>query len=313
MDRWGKMGRMKDIQLKEVYKNTDFGNLASKYSALVDGNVKWVKFKYGLILIFIILTLYSAFFDAFNLPLSNKKHTYNAFWLIPILISLIVVHILAIILHVIVALSTLVDAGIDKQVCKKKLFKEGLVQIKEQWERSGTNKIKRFLNVVKFVIHKILKCLITPSYFLKIVKYLITPDYFWAEYYKRKIGSIITDAPLITPYYVEYIRLAKKFYIERCNWSNIIITIIIAIICFVSFSKEPLLYGWVPFSAFTFILYRTISRVMEILIAFYYDIVKQREKIFYFFEDEDNFKTINQDVVNDIASNQNIGTVKNFV
>jgi hypothetical protein len=169
---------------------------------------------------------------------------------------------------------------------------------RKQWARNSTNKIVRFLNILSVVVLVI----------NKILKPIITPDYFWAEYYKRKIGSIITNDPLITPYDLEYIRLVKKFYIERCNWSNIIITIIIAVICFVSFSKEPILYGWVPSSACIFILYRTISRVLEILIAFYHDIVEQREKIFYFFSYEDNYKTIHHDAVKDIANNQDIKT-----
>lgn len=299
---------MRDVKLEEIYQNISFENLKSKYSDLVDGNVTWVKTKNSLIGIFIILALYSAFFDAFNfnnLPLSNKEYTPSVLELIFVpIISLIAVHITAIMLHMIVAIITLLEVRGTKE----------LAEIKNRWEKNGTNKIMRFLNVIAFVVKKIPKevsSILKEKFGInKLIKLLIMPDYLWAEYFKRKIGRAIIDESLITPYYVEYIRLTKKFYIERCNWFNIIVTIIIAIICFVSFSKEPILYGFLPSFACVFILYRTMSRVLEILVSFYYDIVNQREKIFYFFED--GCKTIHHDAVKDIANNQVIKTsIKN--
>jgi len=145
--------------------------------------------------------------------------------------------------------------------------------------------------------------------FKTLVLVLFTPDYFWAELYKRNLGLMVSRESILTLREQNRIKCFKKFYIERSNWINLIFSIlgIFVIILNVMNSSNQTLYIHnyyhtnMQWFVLFFICYRILSRVLEIIIAFYNDIVSKRDKIFFYRvndkknNDDSIFSVVNSD------------------
>lgn len=114
----------------------------------------------------------------------------------------------------------------------------------------------------------------------KSLKFLFSPDYFYAGLYKERLALLVADTKKINLEELEYLRHLKKIYIERSNWLNIRFTIFISILS-VYLGVLIDLNNKVIFFIIVFLVYRILSRVIEIVLAFYNDIVTKSDKFFY--------------------------------
>ncbi|MDV2886369.1 hypothetical protein RYX45_14360 [Alkalihalophilus pseudofirmus] len=128
--------------------------------------------------------------------------------------------------------------------------------------------------------------------------FIFSPDYFWAKVFKREVGiGILSDKTFVKVAELEKSRLLKKFYIERSNWINLGITLFIVIVGFALYTFNGLsTNNWTVFFMF-FVLLRTFSRSIEIIFAFYKDIVNRDEKLYYL-NQHNEYYTLNNDRVN---------------
>lgn len=267
------MFRTYDIKSSEIYKEFQLKeDCLKEYKSLNNKNRTMVKWKYIIIFLFILILL----FNPINVKLPDKPYGPNDFnplwfWWVGLLYPLIN------------GIAFSLRLGIFRNIYKGPEIQLTLkeVLIEDVWKDIRTTLFR------KSSFHS------SKLTFINTLKFLFTPDYFWAEYFKSKLGVYVSKEKLILIKNQERIRLLKKFYIEQCNWLNVITTVVITMIVTFIFSEYTSLYGPMPFLIFLFVAFRVISRSLEILLAFYNDVVNKREKLFYMIEKE--YYVINND------------------
>jgi hypothetical protein len=156
-----------------------------------------------------------------------------------------------------------------ERVTKKGIFEEIVLEI--------IKKIKNFRGSKKY----------KKPYFKKhFLIYLLSRDYFYANKYKRKLletdqkcrcADDQTCRKIKDICYLNWdqIRIKNKYFIQFSNWLNIIFVSFLAVFTIVVSSISEY---WSNI-LFWFILFRIISRFIEIAIAFYKDVVEVNDKI----------------------------------
>lgn len=122
---------------------------------------------------------------------------------------------------------------------------------------------------------------------------LISPDLFFSKFFKHELtkNEVSNDNSPNELYYsigkngesysnIEWcrIKIERKFFIEWTNWLNIIITVlsvIISVSLFYFGSEKSILI-----ISIWFLIFRVISRGIEISIAFYSDVVQVQSQVF---------------------------------
>lgn len=132
------------------------------------------------------------------------------------------------------------------------------------------------------------------KYIIKCIFYFVlSPDLFFANYYKNKIKKNIfqhidyqeydtyTDKNNITPNQWNAIKIEFKSYIQACNWTNVIISIILfAAPCIIIIECLKVSNDVIQLFL-CIIVFRILSRGIEVSVAFYKDIVRTDAKLFF--------------------------------
>ncbi|MFY0517835.1 hypothetical protein ACOMCU_08375 [Lysinibacillus sp. UGB7] len=128
---------------------------------------------------------------------------------------------------------------------------------------------------------------------LNFLKNLVSPDLFFSKFFKHELtkNKVSKDNSQNELYYsigkngenysnIEWckIKIERKFFIEWTNWLNILITVLSVIISvslfyFCSENSILIILIW-------FLIFRMISRGIEISIAFYSDVVQVQSQVF---------------------------------
>lgn len=133
-----------------------------------------------------------------------------------------------------------------------------------------------------------------------IFSFILSPDLFYAKYNKNSIkvnikinrkdyggNSFYKDEKGYTPNHWNAIKIELKSYIQNCNWLNVIISVILAIIGFIIIKLNYIPYFYIQLFL-CIIIFRIISRGIEVIISFYKDIVTTETKLFH--SESDNGK-----------------------
>ncbi|GEK31665.1 hypothetical protein KZO01_19740 [Kurthia zopfii] len=147
--------------------------------------------------------------------------------------------------------------------------------------------------IINFCIDKNMK-------FLKnVFQFALSPDLFYASLNKESIkksifeneyfggNSFYKDEKGYTPNHWNAIKIELKSYIQNCNWLNVIISVILAIIGFIIIKLNYIPYFYIQLFL-CIIIFRIISRGIEVIISFYKDIVTTETKLFH--SESDNGK-----------------------
>lgn len=128
---------------------------------------------------------------------------------------------------------------------------------------------------------------------LNLIKNLVSPDLFFSKFFKHELtrNKVNKECACTEIYYsigksgetysnIEWckIKIERKFFIEWTNWFNIIITVlsvIISVRLFYFGSEKSILI-----ISIWFLIFRMISRGIEISIAFYSDVVQVQSQVF---------------------------------
>ncbi|HWO97598.1 MAG TPA: hypothetical protein VNM45_14950 [Bacillus sp. (in: firmicutes)] len=275
------------------------------FKELNAGNSLRVQIKYLILFVFLIVLIIFWYIKPFH-KLDEHTYAFHKTWLwYSIGFSFILVHFISFFLHKFVS-TTIINTyrlNATNLNCIQRssiLFKDLLfnfkfeeaeydfIELKEQIKHS-VRKLKSLKGWFELLISLVKFVLKTLS------KFIFTPDYFWAEFYKRRLGLYISKRNTLELEQLEVIRYLKKFYIERSNWINLIVTVTGVLFTIYYLADKPVLQGKYPYFVLIFVSYRILSRTLEIIIAFYNDIVVKRDKIFYKKTDGSIF-TINNDI-----------------
>lgn len=125
---------------------------------------------------------------------------------------------------------------------------------------------------------------------------ILTPDLYFSKRYKKGIEkndeiSFEEDFPYLdfykrSPIALNKIRINNKAFIQRTNWVNVMFsfsfTIIVYLILLILkyFEQTNLSFYFTQFFL-TFLILRLISRGAEVMVAFYKDVVRTNEKLFF--------------------------------
>lgn len=144
---------------------------------------------------------------------------------------------------------------------------------------------------------------------------IVTPDYKFAKQYKDKIKDVYIqhvrrnecmchcscdleykDIRGLCIHCYDSIKFMNKFFIKFSNWKNLIVTmyIVLAMIIWMMLLKFQVfqnngiekLGDMIFIILFSLLVYRLVSRSIEIAVAFYFDIVRVNSKIFYIDNDK---------------------------
>lgn len=190
-------------------------------------------------------------FTSVQNPFNYEKITYSEL-ICPILLAIVITHLIALSFH--------------------KLVKKSSIK---------PNPVK---GITKKIVHE--KSLKDIFYFV------FSPDLFYANYYKNKIKNTIfqhedyqkyntyIDKDNITPNQWNAIKIEFKSYIQACNWTNVILSILlfatpsIILIDYLKISNDFIQF------ILCIIIFRILSRGIEVSVAFYKDIVSTDAKLF---------------------------------
>jgi hypothetical protein len=123
---------------------------------------------------------------------------------------------------------------------------------------------------------------------------ILSLDYFFAIYYKKhleaphktcsyndcnrcKESGVVRDKICFHEW--DTLRIKNKYFIQLSNWHNIIAVVLLGFITIVSFSIKTTSNNWLTVLMLV-VIFRIISRFVEISIAFYKDAVEVNDKIF---------------------------------
>ena len=118
-----------------------------------------------------------------------------------------------------------------------------------------------------------------------IIYRLLSPDYFYAEFFKAKLHSEVGISYDMSEYrdknrrgIMEWdsVKIQRKFFVEYSNWFNVMVIIAITLVMLTVWNFE----GFVIDSIFYFLTFRLLSRTIEIVSAYYKDVVRVDSKIF---------------------------------
>jgi len=134
---------------------------------------------------------------------------------------------------------------------------------------------------------------------------LLSPDLYYANLYKEQIKlackknksllpkniseeTMFKDTESIDTIQWNHIKIQSKYFVENCNWININLTVVgIGLIyIFTIILKSSLLNEFL----LTLMIFRLISRGIEVTIAFYNDVVNVNSKLFIL-SNESTFKS----------------------
>jgi hypothetical protein len=128
--------------------------------------------------------------------------------------------------------------------------------------------------------------------------WLFSPDYFYALSFKNKIcdehkhikcsnntcpSDCYVDTDGICLLAWDTIKIKMKYFVIFSNWNNVILSSIIAIITVLSWGYN----NGITDLLFSIIIFRVISRFLEISIAFFKDVVRVDDKLFIREDDQD--------------------------
>ena len=139
------------------------------------------------------------------------------------------------------------------------------------------------------------------------ILHLISPDLYFSKCYKQKIESndnisneenfTYQDFNEKSPKAINEIRIYNKALIQRTNWRNVISSFLLTIIIYCLLLFINLL--WLSQLILAFLILRLISRGVEVLVAFYNDVVRTNEKVFFKIEKEDDSKIVETKFIQD--------------
>ncbi|MCP2036448.1 hypothetical protein L1279_003490 [Planomicrobium sp. HSC-17F08] len=230
---------------------------------------------FGFLITFIAELIWDMLFKEyhFKLPLLSISRENEYKLCVLIFISILLNHTIAYVNHKIAYKSVLTEADFTiRSVITKKDFKIKSLSIKE-WCYfiifMNERYLKQFFEVFK------------NNY----IYLLISPDYFYALYYKDKLKKGAGTTKSFYKYRDnnkqgldewDKIKIERKFFIEYSNWLNVsfitVSTILIILIRDYNISILEIL--------FYFLLFRLLSRSIEIVIAYYKDVVRVDSIIF---------------------------------
>ncbi|MEW4307798.1 hypothetical protein [Rossellomorea marisflavi] len=191
------------------------------------------------------------------------------------IMSVFFTHAISLILHWTIwnsVLETYMKA-LNRQEYKKDLRKYNREELQYYWRKGF---IRRIFKINTFYL---------------VLKFIISPDYYWAEVFKKRISLSLSQKHLLNLQELNTIRLLKKFYIERSNWFNLFFTLYFVIIIGIF----TYIYGEISILLMIFTSCRILSRSVEIIIAFYKDIVEKKDKLFFKRKDG-TFFVVNNDM-----------------
>lgn len=266
-----------DVEQKDInslYKDYEWNrDEVNSFISLENGNKNFARLKYICLGLFIGVVLYFWLFKETSMvEVKNKldwELGFNFETFIKALWTYFFVHFISFILH------EMVFRCINRKASSS-TTNHSLIVSRFHWDLTFWLKAKRYLSIV------------------------FTPDYFWANQYKDKLERQYKGQKYISLESTENLRLLKKYFIERSNWINLIFTIfLVSLSLFLFTTKEQEPNHLIQFFIL-FVSMRIISRSLEIIIAFYNDVLVQRDKIFIIlkrFVDPSVVSEIDEDLV----------------
>ncbi|MGM2723217.1 hypothetical protein ACS2Q2_13690 [Bacillus cereus group sp. Bce009] len=123
---------------------------------------------------------------------------------------------------------------------------------------------------------------------------VLTPDYMLASYFKERFKIQLMknkgceckanykDKDELCIQCYDSLKFMNKFFIKFSNWLNVIVTVFLGIVILIILAVGNFPYkSFFIASLFLIMLYRLFSRSLEVVTAFYKDVVKVNAKIFY--------------------------------
>ncbi|MCL9971685.1 hypothetical protein MX569_14120, partial [Anoxybacillus kestanbolensis] len=254
-------------KLKKFYETKakiDHENDKKLYQSLEKESEYLRKFKLSALLVLVLTVIFKEFYS--RIPFENFDNIIIiTFWGNKFMLSLIGF-----------VLSSLIAYLLHRNSYKK-IIKSA------QSIREGYNETKNSLN--KDTACKKRLFLILKSFSL----WLVSPDYFYSLSFKNKIRNehlkcsnndcpsdcyVDTDGVCLLAW--DTIKIKMKYFVIFSNWNNVILSSIIAIITVLSWGYN----NGITNLLFSIIIFRVISRFLEISIAFFKDVVRVDDKIF---------------------------------
>jgi hypothetical protein len=118
-----------------------------------------------------------------------------------------------------------------------------------------------------------------------ILYFIFSPDYFYAVFYKSKLKNRVGITKNLDEYrdkdnkgLMEWdrIKIERKFFVEYSNWFNVCFIIIVTILIIGIWNY----HGFIVDILYYFLLFRLLSRSIEIVYAYYKDVVRVDSIIF---------------------------------
>ena len=125
---------------------------------------------------------------------------------------------------------------------------------------------------------------------------ILTPDLYFSKSYKKGIEKDdkisfeknfeYQDFYKRSPIALNKIRINNKAFIQRTNWANVMFSfiftfIIYSILIIFDLFRQPIFSFFIAQFFLTFLILRLISRGAEVMVAFYKDVVRTNEKLFF--------------------------------
>ncbi|MCW4655802.1 hypothetical protein OOG41_08635 [Bacillus sp. AS_5] len=152
-----------------------------------------------------------------------------------------------------------------------------------------------FFKELSFINRLLLICFILEINFLKMIKelriikvilyFFFSPDYFYAVLYKIQLRDSVGISYKLKEFrdknkrgVMEWdrIKIERKFFVEYSNWFNVCFIIVVTFLTMGIWNY----HGFVIDILFYFLLYRLLSRSIEIIYAYYTDVVRVDSIIF---------------------------------
>lgn len=234
--------------------------------AMLDMKDKINGIKKLMILLFLFLLVESAAnilgYFYFKLPSLPKswEHDFDIWKLV--LLSMFINHIISLLIHKLAYKNVIINKDFD---FKNLLFKESLL-------------LKSIVFEIK--LRKLLKELRS-----NILSFIFSPDYFYAVLYKSKLKDRVGICKNLGEYkdkdkkgLMEWdrIKIERKFFVEYSNWFNVCFIIILTTLIIGIWNYD----GFIVEILFYFLLFRLLSRSIEIIYAYYKDVVRVDSIIF---------------------------------
>lgn len=217
-----------------------------------------------LLMVLFILTLVADILGAFRitLPALPKAWDFDVVaWKI-VMLSILINHFISFFIHRLAYKNVVTIMGFD---FKKLSFKDALL-------------LRSIIFEVQ--LQKFLKELKKNSLY-----FIFSPDYFYAVFYKSKLKNRVGTTKNLDDYrdkenkgIMEWdrIKIERKFFVEYSNWLNVCFIIVATILVIGIWNY----HGFLVNVLYYFLLFRLLSRSIEIVYAYYKDVVRVDSIIF---------------------------------